>query len=280
MTTFADVDFWTAGDGARMALRCEHARGTRRGVLIFVHGWGDHGGLFGAFAARMAGTGLDVFALDQRGAGLSPGPRGHIERFSQYVADLAALRRHLQKVAPGPQVVLGHSYGGFVVLRYVETAPADLAGAVAVSPFVDFYAAPPRWKVKLASLLSDLAPRLGIPTGLDLELRTRNSAMNRELYDDPLCHHLMTPRAYQETMATLPILLAEKARIGAPLLVLLAGDDRIVSTPAARAFAHGLAGDVTVAELEGMYHDLFHEDDADRAYAQIDPWLARVLPAA
>jgi len=242
-----------------------------------LHGWGDHGGLFDEAAERLAARGMDVFALDQRGAGRSPGPRGHVERFAQYLSDLSALRKHVAAVAPGRQVLLGHSFGGFVVLRYLETAPAGLAGAIAATPFVDFCRPPARWRVVLARLLADVAPRVAIPTGLDYQHRTRDRVLNTRMYRDPDCHHVVTPRAYRETIATLAVLREEKARIAVPLLVLLAGEDALVSTPAARDFARSLPGEVTLVELDGMYHDVFHEPDRDRTYAAIFPWLDRIV---
>ncbi len=275
--SFGDVQSWTAADGARMALRREPAAGPRRGSVILLHGWGDHGGLFDEAASRFAARGLDAFALDQRGAGRSPGPRGHVERFAQYLSDLAALRKHVATVAPGPQILLGHSFGALVVLRYLETAPEGLAGAVAVTPFVDLYRPVARWRAQLARLLADVLPRVAIPTGLDYDHRTRDRALNTRLYRDPDCHHVMTPRAYRETMATLAVLREEKVRIAAPLLVVLASEDLIVSTPAARDFARSLPGDVTLAELDGMYHDVFHEPDRDRAYAAMFTWMERIL---
>lgn len=274
--TFETVEFWTASDGERLALRHQEAR-ERRGSVLVVHGWGDHGGLFGEVAERLGAVGLDTFVADQRGAGLSPGARGHIERFAQYLSDLVALRKHVQQVSPGPQILLGHSFGALVVLRYLETGPTQLAGAVALTPFLDFVTPPARWKTTLARLIGDVLPRLGIATGLDYAHRTRDRALNTRIYDDPLCHHVMTPRAYLETMKTLPSLWIEKDRITVPLLVVLAGQDYIVSTPAARTFAGNLAGDVTLAELDDMYHDLLHEPDRDRVFAVVEPWMDRVL---
>ncbi len=280
MAGFAEPEFWTAPDGARLAVRRRQAESTRRGTVIVVHGWGDHGGLFGELADWLAARGLDTVVQDQRGAGLSPGGRGHIERFAQYLSDLVALRKHVQSVAPGPQLVLGHSFGALVVLRFLETAPQGLAGAVALAPFVDFAAPPARWKRTLARAVSDVLPRIRISTGLDYAHRTKDRALNTRIYRDPLCHHVMTPRAYLETIKTLPQLWIDKDRIAAPLLVVLAGEDYLVSTPAAREFVKNLSGDVTLAELDGMYHDLLHEPDRDRVYAVIDPWLERVLSAA
>ena len=61
---------------------------------------------------------------------------------------------------------------------------------------------------------------------------------------------------------------------------MLAGDDRIVSTPAARGFAAALTGDVTVRAYEGFFHEVLNDQERGRVFADIEPWLARVLSAS
>lgn len=277
MAGFADVEIWTAADGARLALRFRPAEGTHRGTVVFVHGWGDYTGRWAHVAAWFAEHGIAFYAADQRGHGQTPGRRGHVERFAQYLSDLAALRRRAAAEAPGPQVLLGHSYGAFIVLRYLETAPQGVAGAIAATPYVDFFARPAAWKVLVARLLGDVIPSFPIATGLPYDTISRDPEVVRVFREDPYCHEVMTPRAYREAIAAMPVLQAEKARISVPLLFELADEDRIVSTPAADAFARTLLGDVTVKHYPGMYHNIFHEPDRARVFADLEPWLARVL---
>ena len=123
----------------------------------------------------------------------------------------------------------------------------------------------------------DLLPRLPIPTGLAYDQISKDDTVVRQFHDDPLCHQRMTPRAYTEAMANLELLAAERERIHAPLFLALAGDDRIVSTPAAEQFAHTIGGDVTVREYPGMYHNILHEPDVERVYGDLAPWLDRHL---
>ena len=271
---------WTAPDGARLSLRRLRApRELRalRGSIVLVHGWGDHAGRLAAPARWLSERGLDVYALDQRGHGHSPGRRGHVDRFAQYLSDLVGVRKKASLESPGPQFLLGHSYGGFIVLRYLEMMPHALAGAIAVTPFIDFVQPPARWKVVMARAIVDLLPRLPIPTGLDYDHLAHDLNTVKQLRADPLAHERMTPRAYMETMAALEVLRSEKDRIAVPLLMMLAGDDRIVSTPAARDFARALRGDVTVKAYPGMYHNVFHEPDPSRVYADMGTWLERRL---
>jgi len=275
-----DAELWTAPDGARLAVRRMAAAGSRRATAIFVHGWGDYTGRWEHVAEWFARRGIAFYGADQRGHGQTPGRRGHVERFAQYLADLAALRKLADAESPGPQFLIGHSYGGFIVLRYLETSPQGVTGSVLLTPYVDLFGEPPRWKVVMARLLADVLPSVPIATGLEYDAISRDPDVVRVFRDDPLCHERMTPRAYREMMTNLAILLDEKDRIAGPLYVALAGDDRIVSSAAAAAFARTLPGDVTIREYPGMYHNLLHEPDRDRVFTDLDGWLSAALTRA
>ena len=281
MPGFADVAFWTAADGARLALRRAPAPGRARGALILLHGFGDHGGRYGEVAAWFAERGVSVWALDQRGHGRSPGRRGHVSRFAQFVSDVAALRKLVGGEETAPQLLLGHSFGATVALRYLETAPEHLAGAILSSPFLALAVPVPRWKRALAFVLLDLAPALPVRTGLDVGHLSTDPGVGQAALSDPLYHRVMTPRAYREVRQAQRALLEEGDRIAVPLLVLLAGDDRIASRPASEAFARALRGDVSVSVYEGFFHEIFNEPPPRRAqvYRDVERWLDHVLAA-
>ncbi len=288
MAGFGDVEFWTAPDGARLALRralpggAGGAGGTggggrRRATVLLLHGFGDHSGRYPEVAAWLADRGLAVYALDQRGHGRSPGKRGHISRFAQFLSDVAALRRLAAAEDGGPQLLLGHSFGGFVVLRYLETGPEGLAGAIVSSPHLAAAMRAPVWKRGLARALGELLPALPVATGLDLAHLSTDPAVGQAVRSDPLFHRVMTPRAHREVTAAQAATLAEGERIRVPVLFLLAGDDRIASRPVAERFARGLAGDVTVRVYDGFYHELFNEPHRARVFRDVETWLERIL---
>jgi alpha-beta hydrolase superfamily lysophospholipase len=274
---FSDVDLWTAPDGARLALRRRQADGTRRAACIFLHGFGDHSGRYAREADWLATRGITTFALDQRGSGRTPGARGHVSRFAQYLGDLVGLRRLVAAEAPGRLILFGHSHGGLIVLRYLESAPVGIAGAVVTCPLVAVAMPVPRWKLALARVLADLLPSLPIPTGLVLENLSHDPTVVEAARCDKDCHQVMSPRAYFEMRAAQQMLPAEAGRIAVSLFVGLAGDDRIVSTPAARAFAASLTGDVTVKVYDGLFHEILKEPGAGEVLGDLGPWLDRVL---
>jgi alpha-beta hydrolase superfamily lysophospholipase len=277
---FETVELWTAPDGARLALRRRQAEGARRAACIFVHGFGDHSGRYAREADWLASRGIATFALDQRGSGQTPGARGHVSRFAQYLGDLVGLRRLVAKEAPGTLILFGHSHGGLIVLRYLESAPSGIAGAIVTCPLVAVAMQVPRWKIGLARVLADLWPSLPIPSGMNLNDLSHDPAVVAAVRSDKDSHQVMSPRAYRELLAAQQMLPAEAGRISVPLFVGLAGDDRIVSTAAARAFAGSLGGDVTVKVYDGMYHEILKEPRGGEVLADIGPWLDRVLERA
>jgi alpha-beta hydrolase superfamily lysophospholipase len=277
---FADVEYWTAPDGARLALRRSYPTDPPRALLLLWHGFGDHSGRYAHVAARLAGRGYAVWALDQRGHGLSPGPRGHISRFAQFLGDVAALRRRAAGEVAAPQVLLGHSFGGLVVLRYLETGPQGVAGAVVTSPFLDVAMRAPAWKLWAAKLLAGPLPGLGMSTGLDTALLSTDPAIGRAAAADPLYHGRMTPAAWREIQAAQQAVVAEADRIVTPLLFLLAGDDRIVARAAAAALARSLPVAPDVVEYGGMYHEILNERDQARVLDDLCGWLDRVVSSA
>src|SRR5439155_847741 len=68
-------------------------------------------------------------------------------------------------------------------------------------------------------------------------------------------------------------------RIECPLLFLLAGEDRIVDSHLARAFADGLKGTVQVRWYPDMYHEVLHDPQRDRVMGDILAFVAEQVPS-
>lgn len=277
--SWEDVESWTAPDGGRLALRRLDPASAPRGAVIIVHGWGEHAGRYAHVAAWFAECGLAAWALDQRGHGRSSGRRGDIARFAQFLADVVALRKRVQAATPGPQLLLGHSNGGLIVLRYLQTAPEALAGAIVTSPFLDVGFPVPRVKEAFARFAVHLVPSLRIPTGLVLAHLSTDPAVVEAARTDPYCHQVMTPRAWHEIRAAQRDARAEAPRIDTALFMGLAAEDRIASTPASTAFAAALTGNVTTRTYDGMYHEILNERERDRVFADLGAWTYRILGA-
>ena len=100
--------------------------------LLFVHGawhgawcWDEH--FLDFFAAR----GYRSLALSLRGHGNSAAPKfRRLCSIQDFVADIASVAQGL----PGPPIVVGHSLGGYVVQKYLESHAAPAAVLLAPAP--------------------------------------------------------------------------------------------------------------------------------------------------
>ncbi|HEV2236748.1 MAG TPA: alpha/beta fold hydrolase [Ktedonobacterales bacterium] len=116
----------------RLEVLSRQPAAARPTPLLFVHGawlsascWDEH--FLGYFSER----GYPSYALSLRGHGASEGPP-HLRdaTIADYVADVARVAGDL----PSPPVVIGHSMGGLVVQKYLETHSAPAAALLASVP--------------------------------------------------------------------------------------------------------------------------------------------------
>jgi lysophospholipase len=220
-------------------------------------------------------AGVAVYLLDVRGHGRSGGRRGHLSRFSQLLADLQAFRRVVRLRTQAPQVLLGHSFGALVALRYLESQPSDsIAAAVLVSPWLGLAFPPPRWKLVLGRLLPDVWPTLALSTGIEPDHLSRDPAVGAAYDADPLVHKVITTGAWREIQWAQRVVAADAGRIESPLLFLLAGEDRIVDAQLARAFADRLKIEVQVRWYPEMYHEILLDPQAEEAMDDLLQFLA------
>ncbi|MGW0044639.1 alpha/beta hydrolase [Rhodococcus sp. NPDC003348] len=99
--------------------------------LVFAHGMGQHSGHYHRFARALGAEGIEMWALDHVGHGLSegefgqPGPVADLGANLLVLADLAAGER------PGlPLAVMGHSLGAGATIAALAQAPTRFAAVV------------------------------------------------------------------------------------------------------------------------------------------------------
>src|SRR5918994_3169226 len=106
-----------------------------RGVLVNLHGLGDHSGLYPKVAEHFPPHGISTYAYDMRGNGRSPGQRAYLNGWHELRGDLDAFLTLVGESDPDlPLFVLGHSLGGLVVLDYALEHPEKIAGVIAAAP--------------------------------------------------------------------------------------------------------------------------------------------------
>jgi len=131
---------WFERSGARLRYAAWAASGTPKGTVVVLTGRGE---FIEKYAMEIVGELLDrgfaVFAMDWRGQGLSDRPlpehdKGHIDNFSTYLGDLKLfLEAIIGPDVPRPLLLLCHSMGGHIALRYLAEEGAGPFSAVAMT---------------------------------------------------------------------------------------------------------------------------------------------------
>lgn len=271
----------TTPDGTQLHLeRRAPQAGNACGTLILLHGFSVHSAPYRHVAETFAGAGMNVVALDCRGHGRSTGRRGYVRRFKDFQDDLHLVVEAVQGWFPGLPIGLGgHSHGALIALDYALSGRAPVAALALASPYLGLRLAVPRWKTALSGVMGRLWPTLTLGNELTLEVTTREPAMRAQYADDPLAHHVATPRWFNEVRATQAHIVGRAATLKVPTFMALAGDDRLVDTQVSLAFAQAAGPIVEVQVHPEAYHELFFEPDWQRIVEQLASWVVARLRA-
>jgi alpha-beta hydrolase superfamily lysophospholipase len=266
-------------DGIELFYQTWWSAPPTRGVVVMVHGLGGHSGLFQNVVEALAPAGFQLYALDLRGNGRSPGRRGYINNWSEFRGDVGALLDFIHPSHPNsPQFILGHSVGGAVVLDYVLHHPAGLQGTIISNPTLGAVGISPL-RFAIARLLSQVWPTFSLSTGVAGSTGARDPELCAAYAADPLRHATGSARLATEYIATADWLQTHAADLQVPLLMLQSGADR-VSLPAGsrRFFDQVTFPDKTWKEYPDSYHEIYDDRDRQIVLADLGNWLQTHSP--
>ncbi len=259
-----------------------------RGTVLVVQGRAEFIEKYFETIQDLRRRGFHVVAFDFRGQGGSQrltrnSRKGHVRRFSDFGRDLdAVIAQVLEPHGPKPWFVLAHSMGGAVMLRAAHRRILPFRRMVLSAPLVDIHAIEGKtWPTIAAAVLKFTGFGASfIPGGGETSAMTRPFAGNELTRDaaryarnaeaaaaspqiaigDPTVSWLWT------TLGALRKLRAPRypLEVTVPTLIVAAGADTVVSTPAIERFAARLKGGHAIV-LPGARHELLQETEAVRS---------------
>jgi pimeloyl-ACP methyl ester carboxylesterase len=252
-------------------IRQEPKLNPRPAPILFVHGawhgawcWAEH------FLPYFAEHGYVAQALSLRGHGASAGrERLRWTRIADYVMDVAQVASQL----PGPPVLVGHSMGGLIVQKYLESHPATAAALLAPVPVGGVFKATLRIAARhplpflRANLTLSLYPIIGAP---DL---TREAFFSASLPVERLNRYFtrMQDESYLAFLDMLVFNLPRPEKVRLRPLVLGAANDTIFHPDEVEATAGAYS---TQAEIfPDMAHDMMLEAGWQSVADRILQWL-------
>jgi acylglycerol lipase len=264
--------------GLKIFFRSWRPPTTARGAVVVVPGFNSHSGYYAWVAERLAAAGQATYAIDLRGRGRSDGERFYVDKFVDYVSDIAALVDLVRSRNAGlPVFLLGHSAGGVLACLYTLDHPSALAGLICES--FAFETPAPDFALAVLKGLSHVAPHAHV-------LRLKNEDFSRDpqvvaaMNNDPLIAHETQPtKTIAELVRSDERLKEEFAHIRLPLLILHGTDDKAAKASGSQSF-YDRAGstDKTLKLYDGHVHDLLNDLGKETVMTDITAWIEARLP--
>jgi len=249
----------------------------RKGILVLIHGTGEHHGRYQQLAIYLNQHGWDVHSGDLPGWGRSPGLKGHIDAFDQYLATTDSwVEEAVAESAGQPVFLLGHSLGGLIVARYTQVygRAQQLKGAILSSPLLQLKMTVPAWQISLAALANRIWPTLRLHNNLDASMVSRDVEIQQAYLSDPLNYAKVSVRWFFEIQQEMARAWEDRERFTIPLLVMQAGADQIVDADAVEHFVAGIdQADLQWHRFPGLQHEIFNEPERQMVYETVVRWL-------
>lgn len=258
-------------DGASTILESWGSAGP---AIVCVHGITSSRKSWLRLAERLAGC-YRIFAYDQRGHGDAAGVKGPM-RLDCAVADLRAI---LTQIRVDPTFIVGHSWGGAVVI--LAGHDSDVRGVIAIDPMLRVV--PGSWEREYLDDARALLQKS--PREREQSIRESLSAAWHPLDIEGKVHAVASMTS--EPIARLGTenavdsggwnLLARVERYPKPLLLLAAGPEDSVLSADDLAHVKARGGpNVTVKEFPAEGHNL-HRTAFDAFATEVEAFLARTM---
>lgn len=273
---YAKLSTFIVSDGSNLVVQEWPFQGKAqaRGMVIIVHGLGEHVGRYNHVAAKLNEWGFSVCGYDQCGHGESAGLPGSLPTDTRLLDDLADFVDGTRAAMPEgmPLILLGHSMGGLVVGRFVSLSMRPVDGLVMSSPALD--AGMSAVQKFLVSVLPKIAPNLRVGNGVKPQFISHDPAVVIDYQADPLVHDRISARLANFIATAGPATLAHAPHWTLPTLLLYAGDDHLLNPVGSRRFGEAAPKDVvTTVCFDTLYHEIFNEFDVRPVFAALKSWL-------
>ena len=252
---------------------------TVKGVIILVHGMGEHAGRYNDFLIpKFLEHNISVIAYDQFGHGKTEGKRGHNPNFEAVLETVTIIKSKATDIfGDVPYFLYGHSMGGNVVLNYVLRKEHHFKGVIATSPFLRISFKPPAWKLGVGKIIQKIAPSLTMSNELDPNHLSRDHKEVKKYINDPLVHNKISPNYSLTFFETGEWAMGNSQNLQTPTLVVHGTSDKITDHKASVEFVENTNGTASLYLLENGYHELHNDLEKESFMRTVIDWILNVL---
>ena len=245
-----------------------------RGVILIVHGLGEHGGRYGTdFADFYTSSGFAVLAPDLPGHGKTVGTRGHITDTALFLDHMDHFLVKARELFPDkPVFVYGHSMGGLIALWYSLARNPEVNGMIVTSPAIGTKEPVPFLKKFLAKVMNTLLPSFTMDNGLDVNQLSRDRRVVDAYTADPLVHKLISARLGLLVISQGDWIMAHAAENKNKTLLMIGSQEGIVSKDAVDRFCK-VAPHVDYKVWPGLFHEIHNEPEKQDVFKYTLNWI-------
>lgn len=243
------------------------AHPSGRCIAFLVHGLGGNSSWWEGLSQFLLKKDISSYAIDIR----------HCGSFKEFFLAIKELHAIIKKSNPGSKIfAVGESMGALVILSMALKDPGLFDGVACISPAFDSKA-----PLKLQDYFKIFLPLLYKPNKRQTlpvtpDMCTRDPVylkMIESTYDKDV---MQTSKVLFDIFLTQIYMRTISMKVKAPLLFLIAGDDKLVYKDASiKVFKKIRAKDKNVIEYPGMYHSLSIDLGREKVFQDMLEWMER-----
>lgn len=264
------VETLEAVDG--LDIYCEvHSCPAPKGVIVAVHDYGEHCGVYRGIFDRLCHEGYTIYAADLRGHGKSPGERGLITRFDDYLEDLDLLMARVKDREPEQSVfILGQGLGALIAACFAMSRKPRMRGLILCGLLMDLpVGAMERALMKHMGFLLQNSKAMQ-----DVRNALLGPALQGELKADELAFRgPVKPNTVREILGACASIQKSSEQLPFAILSIHTLDAVINRASALERWLDAIASvDKSVLRYEGQDHHLLLHKERDQVVGDIIEW--------
>lgn len=264
------VETLEAVDG--LELYCEvHTSPEPKGVILAIHDYGEHSGVYRNLFHRLCQEGYSIYAADLRGHGKSPGERGLIARFDDYLEDLDLLVARIKdRDSTQPLFLMGQGLGALIAACFAMSRKPRLKGLILCGLMMDLpVSAMDRLLMRYAGFFVEHSKAL-----LQLRQLLLGPALDGALKHDELAFRgAIKVNTVREILGACASIQKSSDRMPFAILLIHALETSISRASALERWLDAIPSiDNSVLRYEGSDHHLLLHKERDQVAGDIIEW--------
>jgi len=285
---FSPYDYMTTADHQSLRYGIWYSpKEKQKGTILLLNGRTEFMEKYSETIEELNHIGFNVYSFDWRGQGLSSRMlenrhKGFIDDYEVYLNDLDLFVTKIVKPESiHPLIIIAHSMGGHIALRFMHDHSGVADMAVLTSPMIDIFES--RLPEGLIKLITKIAIKAGFRHFYTIGSGdyTDEKFKGNDLTSDPVrftdAKNAITNNPdlalggatygwLSATLKSIDILTQSgfAEEISTPILMVIAGNDKIVSIQAQKKICTKLPN-CELKEIPDARHEIFKETDAVRS---------------